>query len=100
MRKDDPVIITSDGYGNYFTVHNNHYIGRLSRNNSIVQTAIRNGVNNLGGFFVSDVCVWEYTETQRADQLNGTNFSDNWCQQARNNGFVYVIQIAGFGTPF
>lgn len=102
VRKDDPVTLHSDTYGNYYVVHNNHYIGRLSRNSSIAQTANKYGIKHLSGFFVSDVCVWEYAETLKADQTNGTNYSENWCPQAkgtRENGFVYVIQIAGFGTP-
>ena len=52
----------------------------------------------LNGFYVSDICVWTYEETVKADDIHGTNFAENWCKKAKEIGYVYVVQIAGFGT--
>ena len=54
-------------------------------------------IHTLYGFYISDICVWTYEETVKADEVNGTNFAKNWCHNAQKEGFVYVVQIAGFG---
>lgn len=97
VKKDDPVVVEMDRYGNCYIVHNGKYIGRLSQNSNIANMARKKEIHTLYGFYISDICVWTYEETVKADEVNGTNFAKNWCHNAQKEGFVYVVQIAGFG---
>ena len=99
VKKEDEVQLIEYN-GRYYIYHNTKYIGRLSGNSDIVRTAIANNVKKLRGYHVSDICVWTYEETKRADQTNNTTFSNLWCEDAKNKKYIYVIQIAGFGEPF
>ena len=56
------------------------------------------GISNLNGFFVSNVFVWTYEDTLNSDKANNTDFAKFWCDAAKQNGYIYVVQIAGFGT--
>ena len=98
VKKDDPIILEKDRYENYYIVHKGVYIGRLSQNSNIAIMARQQGIQALKGFYISDICVWTYEETVKSDEVHGTNFADNWCEEARKKGFVYVVQIAGFGS--
>ena len=100
VKKDDEVIVTRYSDGNYYIVHNlKYYIARLSNSSSILRAAINNNVSTLRGYFVSDVCVWTYEDTLKADEAHGTNFANSWCEEARGKGYIYIVQISGFGTP-
>ena len=99
VSKDDHVTIEKDRFDNYYIIHQGNYIGRLSQNSNIANMARLQGIQNLNGFYISDICVWTYEETVKADALHGTNFADSWCEDAKKKGYVYVVQIAGFGTP-
>lgn len=99
VKKDDEIQIIE--YSNkYYILHGTQYIGRLSNNSDIVKNAKRNNIHRLRGYHVSDVCVWTYEETERADKDNNTTFSELWCMEAKAQGYIYIIQIAGFGMPF
>lgn len=50
IKKDDPVHIVRDQYGNYFIVHNGHYIGRLSSRSTIRYRAEVDGKTLLNDF--------------------------------------------------
>ncbi len=60
---------------------------------------------SLKGFFVSDVCTWTYEDTLRSDaenlrrNPNSTQFQRWWGTQARQQGYITIVQIAGFGLP-
>lgn len=99
VSKDDCVIVEKDRYDNYFIIHQGNYIGRLSQNSNIAKMARLQRLQALNGFYISDICVWTYEETVKADAIHGTNFADSWCEAAKRQGFVYVVQIAGLGTP-
>ena len=99
VKKDDEVIIVADNYGRYFIQHGQDVVARLSSVSEIARQANLYGIRRLRGFFVSDVSVWTYEDTLKSDEANGTNFAKDWCQEARNLGYIYVVQIAGFGTP-
>ena len=72
---------------------------------------ITDKVNKLSGFFISEICVWEYKDSVRVDEKNRqdvqnrvpgsrtTNYAGEWSDPARAQGFVYVVNIAGFGQP-
>ena len=99
VKKDDSVEVkVGDQWGNYYIVHNERYIGRLSKNSTILNRAKENGISSLCNFFVSNIFVWTYEDTLDSDKANNTNFAQNWCEEAKRNGYIYVVQIAGFGT--
>ena len=99
IKKDDPVHIVRDQSGNYFIVHNGHYIGRLSSRSTIRYRAEEDGKTLLNDFFVSNVFVWTYEDTLASDRANNTDFAARWSPEAKQQGYINIVQIAGFGTP-
>lgn len=98
-QKDDPVEIRVGDNGNYDIVHNGRYIGRLSsRNSNIMKRAKEDGANVLKGFFVSNVFVWTYEDTLNYDKVHKNCYANQWSEEAKQNGYIYIIHIAGFGT--
>lgn len=99
VRKDDEVTVEMYRDGKFYVRHNNYFIGQLSSASDIVRYARMNRVVRLSGFFVTDICVWTYEDTIASDQANNTSFAQYWCPQAVDQKYVYVVQIAGSGTP-
>ena len=100
IKKDDPVEIkVDDQYGNYYIVHNGHYIGRLSSRSTIRHRAEEDEKKLLKDFFVSNVFVWTYEDTLASDKANNTDFAKKWSAEAIRQGYINIVQIAGFGTP-
>ena len=60
--------------------------------------ARNNEIYNLKNFFVSNVFVWTYEDTLNSDAANTSDFANRWSEEAKQKGFIYVVQIAGFGT--
>ena len=105
VKKDDSVMVEKHGKG-YYIIHNKKYIGCLSSKkenykyvSNIVRRAEEFKIEKLNGFFVSGITVWTLTDSLNYDLEHGTNFTENWCEAAKKQGFIYVVQIAGFGTP-
>lgn len=99
VKKDDPIEVrVGDQWGNYYIIHNGNYIGRLSSRSTILNRAKNDGIRGLSNFFVSNIFVWTYEDTINADKANNTDFAKQWCEEAKLNGYIYVVQIAGFGT--
>ena len=108
VKKNDAVEVRLDN-GNANIVWNGNVIGRLSDNSAIKRRMKDDGINVLEGFFISEICVWEYTDSVRVDEKNRqdvqnripgsrtTNYSGEWSKDARDQGYVYVVNIAGFG---
>lgn len=69
-------------------------IGELAGNANIVKNH-----QTVSGFVVNEVVVWSYEDTCKFDSENNTNFARDWCQQARNQGYIYLVDFAGFGVP-
>lgn len=99
IKKDDPVKISKDQYGNYCIMHNGRLIGRLSKNSAIARRANEDNINELSDFYISSVFVWTYEDTTNSDTANGTDFTNMWSNNAKNQGYINIVQIAGFGTP-
>lgn len=119
VKKNDPVIIQrfdkmkSDGssFSVFNIVHNGTNIGQLSSNSSIRKQMLSEDIARLGGFFVSEVFVWEYTDSLRTDESNHkktqqggfkttkTHFASDWSDHAKKQGYIYIVNIAGFGKP-
>lgn len=60
--------------------------------------AKNDNIKGLSNFFVSNVFVWTYEDALAADLLNGTDFASKWSKEAKDQTYIYVVQIAGFGT--
>ena len=67
-------------------------IGELAGNANIVRDH-----QTVSGFVVNEVVVWSYEDTCKFDSENDTNFARDWCQEARNHGYIYLVDFAGFG---
>jgi ATP-dependent DNA helicase RecQ len=56
--------------------------------------------SHIKGLIVNEVVVWTYDDTVEFDKKNpNKNYSANWCQEARNQGYIYLVDFAGFGVP-
>ncbi len=100
VKKDDPVEIRrGDQYGNYYITHNGHFIGRLSNKSNIMLRAKEDGKSLLKDFFISNIFVWTFEDTIAYDRANNTNFAAKWSEQAKKQGYINIVQIAGFGVP-
>lgn len=69
-------------------------IGELAGNANIVRDH-----QTVSGFVVNEVVVWSYEDTCKFDLENDTNFARDWCHEARNQGYIYLVDFAGFGVP-
>jgi RecQ family ATP-dependent DNA helicase len=69
-------------------------IAELAGNANIVRDH-----QTVSGFVVNEVVVWSYEDTCKFDSENDTNFARDWCQEARNQGYIYLVDFAGFGVP-
>ena len=119
VKKNDPISIQrfdrnkSDGslFPVFNIVHNGTDIGQLSSNSSIRKQMISKDIARLGGFFVSEVFVWEHADSLRTDEANRmkvqqgdpkateTSFASGWSDLAEKQGYIYIVNIAGFGKP-
>ena len=59
---------------------------------------INDGVltGQLSGLFVNEVFVWTKEDTERYDQENNTTFTQLWSVDAKNRGFIYIVDFAGY----
>lgn len=86
--------------GTHFVVHEllkentTRPIGELASNANIVRDH-----QTVSGFVVNEVVVWSFDDTLKFDAENGTNYARDWCQEARNQGYIYLVDFAGFGVP-
>lgn len=114
IKKDDPIEVkVGDKWGNYYIVHNGSYIGRLSSHSAIQSRAKDDDIRSLGNFFVSNVFIWTYDDTLIADERAQEEYQRNpakykykqpkryaldWSDDAKRKQYIYIVQIAGFGT--
>lgn len=79
-------------------------VGQLSNSSSIRKTMEEKGISQLQGFFVSDVFYWTYEDTLLADQRNlrvngySTDYASRWCDEAKRQGFIFIVSISGYGN--
>jgi len=84
--------------GNPFTVYElfkantNSPIGELAGNANIMGQHC-----NLSGFVVNEVVAWSFKDTCDHDNEHGTTYERDWCQEARNAGYIYLVDFAGYG---
>ena len=54
--------------------------------------------SHVKGIIVNEVVVWSYDETVEFDKENpNKNYATKWCQEAKNHGYIYLVDFAGFG---
>jgi RecQ family ATP-dependent DNA helicase len=86
--------------GGTFTVHE---LFKEGEKRPIGQLA--SGAKNLlaqervSGLVVSEVVVWTYQDSLKYDEEHGTDYASKWCKEAIEEGFVYLVDFAGFGQP-
>ena len=68
-------------------------IGELAGNSNIIQD-----YNIVSGFVVNEVVVWSFEDTLKFDSENGTSYAKDWSPEARKQGYIYLVDFAGFGT--
>ena len=73
----------------------NTSIGQLSRDAGKILDH-----NYIKKLVVNEVVVWTYDDTLKFDKDNpGKNYAANWCQEAKNQGYIYLVDFAGHGIP-
>jgi len=60
------------------------------------QAALRQ--HGLKKFVVNEIVQFSYEETIASDLKNGTTYATNWCHEARQLGYIYLVDFAGFGV--
>lgn len=53
---------------------------------------------SINGFSVSGIYRYTFQDTVEYDAKHGTNYSNNWCQSARDKEYIYLIEFSGYGT--
>ena len=106
VKRNDSIVLSPcknrKGNRSYRIVHENgnREIGYLSSSSEIVQAVAREvGAGQwptLYGCFVNDIFVWTYEDSRRYDREHGKNYSDSWCNEAKDQGFVCVVDFAGY----
>ena len=112
VEKNAPITIqrydNTDRNGRAFHVYNvmcnGQIVGQLSKSSSIAQRMDDEEIKHLQGFFVSDVFYWTYEDSLLADQRNlrvngySTDYASKWCDEARKQGFIFIVSISGYGN--
>ena len=103
MRSGDLVFInrkvSNDGKFVFHEVHHknrNQIIGSISKNSEKIKNATR-----LDGFLVNEVVAWTYEDTIVFDSKTSEfdyKFQKDWCPEAIKQGYVYVVDFAGYGS--
>src|SRR5690606_20537274 len=98
VKSGDPVVVQKkvNGQHVFFDLHH----GTMGNNiGSISSTSAKDlsKFNRVPGFVVNEVVVWTYEDSQNSDRRNGTFYSNKWCSEAIKQGYVYVVDFAGYG---
>ena len=48
-------------------------------------------------FVINEIVEFSFDETIKSDEKNGTNFAKDWCEDAKRQGYIYLVDFAGFG---
>ncbi len=79
-----------NNFGTFYEVKNSsaQHIATLSQNAVAALTEPK-----YDGIYVNEVIVW--TEESAAT----AGFADQWCEEARTQGYIYVVALAGYSKP-
>jgi ATP-dependent DNA helicase RecQ len=56
-----------------------------------------NGANSIVGYSVSGIYRYTYQDTIEYDDRNSKDFKRNWCEMAREKGYIYLVEFSGYG---
>lgn len=111
VRKNDPVSVhlecrmTRAGQAFYIcnVMHNGITIGQLSQNSTIAKKMKESNIRRLTGFFISEVFYWTYEDTVAADRRiekesgYSPDYASKWSDKAKKQGYIFIVDIAGYG---
>ena len=99
--KNAPVSIHSSFWDGRFkgcrVLYDGHPVGFLSTRSRIRERMRIENATMISGLFVNEVLVWTYRDTEEYDRKNGTTFAQQWCDEAKKQGFIYLVDYAGYG---
>jgi superfamily I DNA/RNA helicase len=78
---------------NQFVIHQGNKIGKLAGN-----AFGANVPTELSGLIINEVVTWTYEETKRNAEAGLGNFLNHWCDSAQKQGYIYLVDFAGYGT--
>ncbi|MFD2100649.1 UvrD-helicase domain-containing protein [Flagellimonas iocasae] len=55
-------------------------------------------IHTVNGFSVSSIYVHTYNETIASDEKNDTAYAKSWTEEARNRGYIYLLDFSGYGS--
>jgi RecQ family ATP-dependent DNA helicase len=75
-------------------IHNGKVVG------SVAVRAVPNleHIETASDFVVNELVVWSYKDTCAFDEKHETNWKTGWCDEAKQKGFIYIVDFAGYGT--
>jgi ATP-dependent DNA helicase RecQ len=82
---------------NWFLNLNGSRIGCLSKKVSNYLSTKSNDHTTIDGFRVSNIYKWTLEDTKKFDSKNNTNFENSWTETAKQRGYIYLIEISGYG---
>lgn len=104
---------TGESFSVYEIICGGTTVGQLSKSSTIRQRMQEDRITRLNGFFVSDVFYWTYQDSVDADKrrqqdyeanpwkynyLEPENYASRWCEEARKQGFIFIVSISGYGN--
>jgi ATP-dependent DNA helicase RecQ len=99
------IVLTKHGSFQFYEIvdKNNQKVGSLSQpqgnpNEEKFRNQVALRTNGLTGFVINEIVQFSYHETIISDNKNGTKYAVEWCKEARNQGYIYLVDFAGFGV--
>lgn len=79
----------------WFVFHKGRKIAKLSKG-KLVPKLEATGRNHFSGLVITGVRRFYFKDTVLSDTKNGTNFSEMWSQKAKQRGWIYIPEFAGY----
>ncbi len=51
----------------------------------------------LSGYRVNEIVVYTLEDSKAYDAKNGTNYTQEWYHAAEKQGYIYLVNFAGYG---
>ncbi len=102
LKRNDPIFLRRNSNGHGWDVcvkgQNGQFfqVGELAWRERNRLNQIANEKTILEGLFVNDIFIWRYKDSLRSDAYNGTTYTMEWSDQARADGFILVVDFAGY----
>lgn len=97
LKTKAPVILQRGFYEDeWYIMYDGYKIGRLKGDVGKDLSQKAYGKNKLEGLFINDISVWNYDDTLRFDAKNNKNYAESWSNEAKQNGFIYLVDFAGY----